>query len=79
MEQLEKINAVNLMPQLDKMLFKLLEELAPEDWNKQTLAPKWVVKDVAVHLLDGDLRTLSRLRDEYCGEKRAKKETNKYL
>ena len=39
------------MQQLDKMLIQLLEELSPEDWDKQTIAPKWKVKDVAVHLL----------------------------
>ena len=65
----EKIDTVDLMPQLDKMLIRLLEELSPEDWDKQTIAPKWKVKDVAVHLLDGNLRTLSMLRDRYYGEK----------
>jgi len=57
------------MPELDKLLFKLLEGLSVDDWDKQTIAPKWKVKDVAVHLLDGNLRTLSMLRDEYYGEK----------
>jgi hypothetical protein len=63
------INVVALIPALDKMLFKLLEGLSSEDWDKQTIAPAWKVKDVAVHLLDGNLRTLSMLRDNYYGEK----------
>lgn len=57
------------MPQLDELLFKLLEELSAEDWCKPTLASKWDVKDIAVHLLDGNLRALSMLRDGYHGEK----------
>lgn len=76
MEKPQKINAINLMPELDKMLFKLLVELSPADWEKQTIAPKWKVKDVAVHLLDGNLRTLSMLRDGYYGEQ--PEEVNSY-
>ena len=57
------------MPELDQLLFDLLENLTPADWEKQTIAPAWKVKDVAVHLLDGNLRTLSMLRDGYYGEK----------
>jgi hypothetical protein len=69
MKKPEQIDVVALMPELDKLLFKLLEGLSANDWGKQTIAPKWNVKDVAVHLLDGNLRTLSMLRDEYYGEK----------
>lgn len=69
MKKPEKIDAITLITELDKMLIKLLEGLSADDWNKQTIAPKWKVKDVAVHLLDGNLRTLSMLRDNYLGEK----------
>ncbi|GJM17433.1 MAG: hypothetical protein DHS20C13_27600 [Thermodesulfobacteriota bacterium] len=72
MKKPEQIDVVALIPELDKMLFKLLDGLSGEDWEKQTLAPKWKVKDVAVHLLDGNLRTLSMLRDGYYGEKAGK-------
>ncbi len=64
-----RILVVNLMSQLDMLLIKLLDELSPEDWEKQTIAPKWKVKDVASHLLDGNLRGLSISRDGYFGEK----------
>jgi len=64
----EVIHIGNLLHQLDELLINLLENLSPEDWEKQTLAPQWNVKDVAVHLLDGNLRTLSMLRDDYFGE-----------
>lgn len=69
MKKPEQIDVVSLMPELDKLLFKLLEGLSTEDWEKQTIAPRWNVKDVAAHLLDGNLRTLSMLRDGYYGEK----------
>jgi len=69
MKKPEQIDVVALMPELDNLLFKLLEDLSVADWDKQTIAPNWKVKDVAVHLLDGNLRALSMLRDEYYGEK----------
>lgn len=64
-----QIAVVALLPELDEMLFKLLEGLSDIEWDQQTIAPQWKVKDVAVHLLDGNLRTLSMLRDKYYGEK----------
>ena len=69
MKRPEKIDVIALMPELDKMLISFLEGLSAQDWNRQTIAPKWNVKDVAVHLLDGNLRSLSMLRDQYFGEK----------
>jgi len=69
MKKPEKIDVIALMPELDKMLFKLLDELSPDDWEKQTITPKWKVKDIAAHLLDGNLRTISKLRDNYYGQK----------
>lgn len=62
------INILDLMPKIDSLLIKLLDELSLQEWDKQTIAPKWKVKDIAVHLLDGNLRTLSMLRDKYYGE-----------
>ncbi|MCC6462566.1 MAG: maleylpyruvate isomerase N-terminal domain-containing protein [Saprospiraceae bacterium] len=69
MKRPEQIDVVALMPELDTLLFKLLEGFSAKDWDKQTIVPKWKVKDVAVHLLDGNLRALSMLRDKYYGEK----------
>jgi len=62
------INTIHLFPILDKKLIELLRLLSPEDWNKQTVAKLWTVKDVATHLLDGNLRTISTSRDKYFGE-----------
>jgi Mycothiol maleylpyruvate isomerase N-terminal domain len=51
------------------MLVDLLESLPVEKWARQTVARLWNVKDVAAHLLDGNIRILSMLRDGYAGEK----------
>lgn len=64
-----KIQTLHLFPLLDEMLIDLLQHLTDEEWNKQTIAKLWKVKDVAAHLLDGNLRGLSISRDGYFGEK----------
>ncbi len=63
------INTLHLLPILDQKLIGLLSSLEKEDWDKPTLAKQWTVKDIVAHLLDGNLRTLSMLRDYYYGEK----------
>ncbi len=50
------------------MLMELLESLTEPEWNAPTVAKLWKVKDVASHLLDGNLRGLSISRDQYFGE-----------
>jgi hypothetical protein len=62
------IDVVHLLPVLDAKLLDLLKSLTPDEWHKQTIAKLWTVKDVAAHLLDGNIRTLSILRDGYFGE-----------
>ncbi|WP_046244627.1 maleylpyruvate isomerase N-terminal domain-containing protein [Hymenobacter terrenus] len=62
------IEVLPLFPVLDQRLTEILRSLSPADWQRPTLARQWTVKDVAAHLLDGNLRTLSMLRDEYFGE-----------
>ncbi|WP_035565353.1 maleylpyruvate isomerase N-terminal domain-containing protein [Hymenobacter sp. IS2118] len=62
------IEVLPLFPVLDQRLLELLRSLSPADWQRPTLARLWTVKDVAAHLLDGNLRTLSMLRDGYFGE-----------
>lgn len=63
------INTLHLFPVLDKMLLQLLQSLDEEQWNSPTIARLWTVKDIAAHLLDGNIRTLSFSRDGYFGEK----------
>ena len=64
-EPLKPILTAHLFPKVDGLLFELLRSLSPEDWEKQTVSPKWKVKDVAAHLLDTALRGLSIARDGY--------------
>lgn len=63
------INVLHLFPVLDEKLISLLRTLNAEEWQRPTIARKWTVKDIAAHLLDGNLRTLSIIRDQYFGEK----------
>jgi uncharacterized protein (TIGR03083 family) len=65
MKQEPPINTIPLFPLLEKKLIELVRSLTPEEWNKQTVAKQWTVKDVAAHLLDGNLRVISRSRDKY--------------
>src|SRR6478609_8129097 len=59
------IDTVNLLPVLNDSLIALLRSLTPTQWQQQTIARQWKVKDVAAHLLDGNIRILSMLRDNY--------------
>ncbi len=59
------IATIHLFPVLDAMLIKLLQSLGPGEWKAPTVAGKWTVKDIAAHLLDGNLRTISLVRDNH--------------
>lgn len=50
------------------MLISLLSGLSGREWELPTLAGSWRVRDVAAHLLDGFLRTLSYARDHHAGD-----------
>jgi uncharacterized protein (TIGR03083 family) len=62
------IKTAHLFPLLDQKLIELLQSLNADDWQKPTIAIQWTVKDVAAHLLDGNIRTLSISKDGYFGE-----------
>lgn len=57
------IHTVHLFEELDERLITLLKSLSPEDWEKPTVARLWKVRDVAAHLLDGNIRVISAHRD----------------
>jgi len=67
--EIVKIETLPLFPILDKLLIELLKSLTEEEWNASTVCKKWTVKDIASHLLDGNLRALSTSRDHFFGEK----------
>ncbi|MEI9911059.1 MAG: maleylpyruvate isomerase N-terminal domain-containing protein [Bacteroidota bacterium] len=57
------IDIMPLFPLLNNELISFLKNLFPGDWQKQTVASKWKVKDVAAHLLDGNYRRIALHRD----------------
>lgn len=67
MKPVEPIFVSDLFPPLHAELLALLRGLSDDDWHKPTLCALWNVKDIAVHLLDGDLRKLSVYRDHFFG------------
>jgi uncharacterized protein (TIGR03083 family) len=64
-ELLKPIFTAQLFSPLEAKLIELLRFLAPEDWEKRTISPKWKVKDVAAHLLDTQTRKLAAARHGY--------------
>lgn len=67
-DSLPPILTADLFPRLETELIQLLRSLSPEDWETQTLAPRWKVKDVAAHLLDTETRKLAAARQGYKAE-----------
>lgn len=61
------IETLPLFSILDDKLLTFLRGLQPAEWELQTLAPRWKVMDVALHLLAGNMQALSMLRDGYFG------------
>lgn len=57
------ILCAHLLRRVDEKLIELLSSLTTDEWNLQTVAPLWKVRDVAAHLLDTTLRKLSMVRD----------------
>jgi uncharacterized protein (TIGR03083 family) len=64
-EALGPIFTAHLFPKLEGKLVEVLRSLTQEEWEKQTLAPMWKVKDVAAHLLDTQVRKLAAARHGY--------------
>jgi uncharacterized protein (TIGR03083 family) len=61
-QPLPPIFTAHLFPKIEAKLLELLRSLSPDEWEKQTVAPKWKVKDVAAHLLDTQVRKLAASR-----------------
>ncbi|HYH07829.1 MAG TPA: maleylpyruvate isomerase N-terminal domain-containing protein [Thermoanaerobaculia bacterium] len=58
-------DVAHLFKPLHQELMETLRALPAEAWLRPTVAPRWSVRDVAAHLLDGDLRNLAAHRDEH--------------
>lgn len=63
LERLTPVDTAALFRPLLVELTGLLRALNRADWDRPTLAGKWRVRDVAAHLLDGDLRRIAAGRD----------------
>jgi len=59
----EPILSAHLLRRVDEQLLDLLRSLQSNEWDLQTIAPLWKVRDVAAHLLDTAVRKLSMVRD----------------
>lgn len=57
------IQTLHLFRPLNQELLERLRSLAPTDWSRATVAGSWTIKDVASHLLDGNLRVIALYRD----------------
>jgi uncharacterized protein (TIGR03083 family) len=62
---MKPVLTAHLLPLLEAHLLELLRSLSADEWEAQTVAPAWRVKDVVAHLLDTELRRLSMARDGY--------------
>lgn len=61
----DPILCAHLLRRVDEKLIDLLLSLPAGEWDAQTVAPRWKVRDVAAHLLDTVLRKLSVVRDSW--------------
>jgi len=65
LQALPVLDPVPLMEEVHGRLLLLLRDLRPREWALPTVARKWCVKDIAAHLLDGQIRRLSTQRDHW--------------
>lgn len=54
-----------LFPRERAELLEVLRSLTPEEWQLPTVCAGWSIHDVALHLLNGDLRFIAGHRDGY--------------
>ena len=59
------ILTAELFPGLLAELLDLLRAFTPNDWDLPTVCQGWSVKDVALHLLGGEIGGLSKRRDDH--------------
>jgi hypothetical protein len=65
MDELPVVDAIPLIQNVQKELIGLLRNLSQEEWYVESSSTLWNVKDIAAHLLDGDIRRLSLHRDNH--------------
>lgn len=70
---LQPISTVELFPGLSAHLLAVLKACSGEDWGRPTACPSWSVKDVAAHLLGGNIGRLSSGRDKLRRRRRSRR------
>ncbi|HET9494063.1 MAG TPA: maleylpyruvate isomerase family mycothiol-dependent enzyme [Chloroflexia bacterium] len=63
----EPVLVLDLFDDERAVLISLLSGLSAEEWERPTACAGWSVKDVALHILGGDLGNISRRRDGFAG------------
>lgn len=63
MKEIEPIYTVELFPGVSYALQELLQDLSDEEWRAPTACAGWAVRDVAAHLLGGNLGRLAARRN----------------
>lgn len=58
------IDVLDLFPELQAHLLRLLSGLTEEEWSRSTVCSGWSVKDIALHMLGVNLGNLSDRRDQ---------------
>jgi uncharacterized protein (TIGR03083 family) len=59
------VSVLKLFPEERAALLDLLAGLSEEEWELPTACAGWSVRDVALHVLGGDLTNVSRRRDDF--------------
>src|SRR5688572_1778378 len=67
MYALEPVRVIDLFPDVRQRGIEVLSGLSEELWNAPTVAAGWSVKDIALHLLGGNIANISRRRDGFAG------------
>lgn len=65
MELPKPVIVAALFPEIHAELLSLLKSLSAEEWQKPTVCSGWTVKDVALHILGGEIGNISRRRDSF--------------
>jgi uncharacterized protein (TIGR03083 family) len=61
------LSVIGLFKPDREALLALLSELAPSQWSVSTVCSGWDVQDVALHMLGGDMASISGHRDAAWG------------
>ncbi len=59
LNELEPIFCEDLLKDIDNQLYKIMENINMDEWNKPTIYPNWKVKDIFSHIIDTSIRRLS--------------------